>query len=156
MADTEKTRLTALEKERNEFFEEHRSDFEFLEGMKAKTVLNTKRIGWIAVIAVVVMIGATWGLHIALPKLSPMWMWPTIALPFLAAVTYAIVEIAKQEKYVGYYKELENGMSDVTMQLFQYDTEIEHLRAIVNSDEAEKAAEAAEEAAAAPAEAPAE
>ena len=144
MAETTKERLAAVEQEREAYYQEHKSDLDFVALMKQKAVLNKKGIAIVVACAAVVMLAATWALPMILEKPSPMWMWLTGGLPAIAASVYVMVTFGLHEKYTDYAKEVERGVAEVTAKLFDYDREIDRLQAEVGTEEAEIAEKPAE------------
>lgn len=126
--------IAALKKEKEELIakrdaikEENQSNFDYVQLIKQKSVLKTNIIVWVAVAAIVVMIGATLGLNLAKPDASPMLMWLTVGVPAVAAIAYTVVSFGLREKYEAIYKELDRDLSDVRMQIFDLDRRIEDI-----------------------------
>ncbi len=126
--------IAALKKEKEELIakrdairEENQSNFDYVAMIKQKSVLKTNVIVWVAVAAVVVMIGATLGLSLAKPDASPMLMWLTVGLPAVAAVAYTVVAFGLHEKYTAIYKELDRDLSGVRLQIFNLGRQIEKI-----------------------------
>lgn len=126
--------IAALKKEKEELIakrdaikEENQSNFDYVQLIKQKSVLKTNIIVWVAVAALVVMLGATLGLSLAKPDASPMLMWLTVGVPAVAAIAYTVVAFGLHEKYEAIYKELDRDLSDVRMQIFDLDRRIEDI-----------------------------
>ena len=119
----------ALVAKREAIREENQSNFDYVELIKAKSVLKTGVIIWTAAIALVVMIAATLALCLVKPDASPMLMWLTAGVPFIAAITVAVVIFAQHEKYEDIYKTLDRDLADVRTEMFELKREIEKLDA---------------------------
>ena len=127
MTEKDMARLETLRKEREELYQEHKADFDFVNLIGQKAVLKVKGILVVSIVAFALLIGVTWLLHVLMPDLGPMWMWLTVGLPAVAAVAYTIVVLHRHEKYSDYHRQLVADMGSVSMQLFEYDRAIEAL-----------------------------
>ena len=133
MTEQDKARVDTLRQEREALYQEHKSDFEFVDLIAKKAELKIGRILLVAAIAFVVMVGVTWGLYSLrmnvedFKTLSPMWVWATAGIPAIAATVYTIVAIGRHERFTDYHRQLVADMGDVSMKLFEYDQEIEKL-----------------------------
>lgn len=128
--------ITALKKEkealvakREAIREENQTNFDYVELIKAKSVLKTGVIIWTAAIALVVMIAATLVLCLVKPDANPMLMWLTAGVPVIAAIAVAVVIFAQHEKYEDIYKALDRDLADVRAEMFKLKREIEKLDA---------------------------
>ena len=119
----------ALVAKREAIREENQSNFDYVELIKAKSVLKTGVIIWTAAIALVVMIGATLALCLVKPDANPMLMWLTAGVPVIAAIAVAVVIFGQHEKYEGIYKALDRDLADVRAEMFKLKREIEKLDA---------------------------
>ncbi len=109
--------------------EERASDFEYVRMIKAKSKFKINNIIWAAVIAVVLIIGATLAVGMLMPESTPMLMWLTVGIPAVAAIAYTIVLISLHEKYTTIYKELDRNLSDVRLEIFNCERQIEKIDA---------------------------
>lgn len=109
--------------------EERASDFEYVRMIKAKSKFKINNIIWAAVIAVVLIIGATLAVGLLMPESTPMLMWLTVGIPAVAAIAYTIVLISLHEKYTTIYKELDRNLSDVRLEIFNCERQIEKIDA---------------------------